>query len=532
MISLSGEWKVYLDKTEYITENGDSCSLGRQSKIKVRTAETITLPGTVNGSGLGEKTGPDTEWNSGLFNPFWYEREEYRAFTGGEEGSDDTFKVPFLSQPKTSYTGTAVYEKEFMTESSGEWFLLIELSKWRVSVSIDGVCIGVDESLCTPFLFGPVSLNAGRHSIIVAVDNSMLHAYRPDSHTVSDCLDANWNGMAGDICLLNMEEKISLERNRAAYAKEHPVSVCVEGRNIIVNGIAEYMRGTHFGGGFYDTLYPPADRPYWDRLMRTVKEWGFNFIRFHSFCPPKACFLAADEAGVYLQVECGMWNDFNPEDSEMYGLLIRETRKILEWFGHHPSFIMLSPTNEPGGKWYDTLRRWVIDAKEINDSLGYAGRRLFTAQSGWYYDVPPADITGTDYIYFHRSAYGPIHGGMIRNRWGWRGKDYTPSVEGCKLPVIAHEMGQWCAYPDFDVIDKFNGAVRGGNYEIFRDMAERGGVLKFNKDFVYASGRAQLRLLKEDFEADFWVESTEGCSCELHLLAVAELDYKKRQEVF
>ncbi len=117
MVSLSGEWKVFLDKT-------------------------ITLPGTVNGSGLGEKTGPDTEWNSGLFNPFWYEREEYKNITGN---------VPFLSQPKTYYAGTAVYEREFETAGAGEWFLLIELSKWRVSVSIDDICIGVDESLCTPF---------------------------------------------------------------------------------------------------------------------------------------------------------------------------------------------------------------------------------------------------------------------------------------------------------------------------------------------------------------------------------------------
>ena len=42
---------------------------------------------------------------------------------------------------------------------------------------------------------------------------------------------------------------------------------------------------------------------------------------------------------------------------------------------------------------------------------------------------------------------------------------------------------------------------------------------------------SMVRAIVEDFEADFWVESTAECSCEMHLLAVAELDYKKRQDL-
>ena len=44
--------------------------------------------------------------------------------------------------------------------------------------------------------------------------------------------------------------------------------------------------------------------------MCTVKEWGLNSIRCHSYCPPEAAFQAADEEGVLLLVECGMWNIF------------------------------------------------------------------------------------------------------------------------------------------------------------------------------------------------------------------------------
>ena len=42
---------------------------------------------------------------------------------------------------------------------------------------------------------------------------------------------------------------------------------------------------------------------------------------------------------------------------------------------------------------------------------------------------------------------------------------------------------------------------------------------------------SMVRSIVEDFEADFWMESTEECSCELHLLAVADMDYKKKQDL-
>jgi hypothetical protein len=476
MISLSGKWRV---KTENGAEND------------------IVLPGTLNANGLGYPAAKDTEWVSGLFNPFWYEREEYKSGLNGE------FHVPFLSQPRSVYSGEASYSHDFFVNSDGEYYLFIEVSKWRLTAFIDDVCIGSDESLCAPFLFGPFCMTKGVHEIKITVDNSYIHPYRPDSHGISDCLCANWNGMAGRIDILNPKELQSLKDERATYMIAHPSAVEVSGNNVIVNGKAVYLRGTHFGGGFYDTLYPATDNAYWDRIMKTVKGYGFNFIRFHSFCPPEAAFVAADNADIFLQVECGMWNVFNPGDDKGFEILLRETRKILENFGHHSSFIMLSATNEPSGSWYKPLREWVSKAKEINRELGFEGRRLFTAQSGWFYDTEPSKTEGTDYLYFHRSAFGPIHGGMIRNRWGWGGKDYSPSVEGARLPVISHEMGQWCAYPDLDVVEKFTGAVRGGNYEIFKDLAVKNDVYRYNKDFVYCSGRNQVRFLKEEFEANF-----------------------------
>lgn len=267
-----------------------------------------------------------------------------------------------------------------------------------------------------------------------------------------------------------------------------------------VNNRPTYLRGTHFGGDFPLTGYPATEVEEWEKRFRICKEWGLNFMRFHSYCPPEAAFVAADKLGFYLLVECGMWNAFK-EGNGMDEVLWAETDRILRSFGHHPSFIMLSPSNEPGGKWLPILSKWYQRCKA--EEKNYSGQRIYTMQSGWPYPVPPAQIEDTDFVYFHRSGFGEFEGGTIRNSPGWGDKDYRTSLDGIKYPVITHELGQWCSYPDFDIIDKFTGYMQPGNYKVFRENAKAAGVLAQNKEFVQASGRTQVQMYKEDLEANF-----------------------------
>jgi beta-galactosidase/beta-glucuronidase len=77
------------------------------------------------------------------------------------------------------------------------------------------------------------------------------------------------------------------------------------GKQIAINGNAVHLRGTVDNAGFPLTGYPPTDRDSWRRIISVCKDYGMNHIRFHSWCPPEAAFAAADELGVYLQVEAG-----------------------------------------------------------------------------------------------------------------------------------------------------------------------------------------------------------------------------------
>ena len=481
MIDISGKWNL---------------------KYENKTGE-IMLPGVMQTEGYGHDVTYSTEFVSGLHNHFWYEREEYSYKEGNE------VNVPFIAQPVKVYRGEATYTRNIDIETEDNYFLYIELTRWKVRAFIDGLECSTKYTLFTPVSFDLGRLKPGTHEIRISVDNSMQFPYRPDGHGVSDALGATWNGIGGEFALLTESEITEKEKEKKEYAASNKREVCVKEGNFYIDGKPQYMRGTHFGGDYPVTGMPPVTHEYWDKFMNRIKEWGFNFIRCHSYCPPDAAFLAADKAGIYIQVECGMWNVFN-EGIPMLNVLREETVKILKAFGHHPSFVMLSPTNEPDGNWYKVLRDWVKFARETDKSLGYENRRIYTAESGWFYDVAPGNITGTDYIYFHRSAVGPLPGGVIRNFKGWKGKDYDVSLPDCRLPVITHEMGQWCAYPDFDIINKFKGYMKPSNYKQFKACAERKGVLKFNKDFLYCSGKNQLRFLKEDIEANMRTKAIKG----------------------
>ncbi len=494
-IDLSGEWSISLEADE-----------GKQSGV-------IMLPGILQGSGYGNPITRQTPWVSSLHDSLWYEQEEYKF--AQEEGVN----VPFLSQPPRHFLGQAVYERKFtvpqgnaMEESMGEWHFHVEAARWRSQVWLDGELVGEDCSLCTPHDIRVGKLAPGEHDLRVVMDNSMIYPYRPDAHGVSDALGATWNGMVGEISLFTEDVARERESIRREYARQHPKSVKVEDGRFLIDGEPFYFRATHFGGEYPLTGYPATDKAWWLKMMRVIKEWGLNGIRFHSYCPPDAAFRAADEEGVYLLVECGMWNQFgdDPEGKEMNEVLKKETRRILEYFGHHPSFAFFSPSNEPSGPWVLPLKRWVEETREYDGELGYEGRRIYTAQSGWPYEVPPSEIRGTDFIYFHRSGNGYRKGGTIRGHVGWKGGVYSSVLEGVRQPVVCHELGQICAYPNYAVIDKYTGYLQPGNYKVFRENARANGVLTYGDVFVKGSGENQIRLYKEELEANFRTPELQG----------------------
>jgi hypothetical protein len=271
--------------------------------------------------------------------------------------------------------------------------------------------------------------------------------------------------------------------------------VGTKGSQITVNGRRVLLRGTLECCIFPDTGYPPMDAESWRDVLQTVTEHGLNHVRFHSWCPPEAAFEAADELGVYLQVECSSWANQSTalgEGKAIDDWLYEEGERILKAYGNHPSFLLFAYGNEPGGNDADYLADWVDTFKERTD------RQLVTGGSGWplidenEFHVPPDP---------RLHAWGEGLDDRLNANQPATRADHREFIEQYPdTPTIAHEIGQWCAYPNLDETKKYTGALEAKNFEIFRDFLEDAGMSDRAHEFLLASGQLQELCYKEEIE--------------------------------
>ena len=246
--------------------------------------------------------------------------------------------------------------------------------------------------------------------------------------------------------------------------------------------------------------HPPTDVDAWKRIIRICKAHGLNHIRFHSWCPPKAAFIAADELGFYYQVECSSWanqgtglGEGEPVDQWLYA----EADAVLREYGNHPSFLLFAYGNEPGGpeRGGVYLKEWVPHYQEKDP------RRLVTGGAGWPL-IDESDFHLT-YKNVRIQGWGEGLNSRINSKPPETTTDYREMAE--KYPeqsIIAHEIGQWCAFPDFDEIKKYTGVLKARNFEIYRDFLAEKNLLDQARDFLMASGKLQMLCYKEDIESN------------------------------
>ncbi|MCX7827100.1 MAG: glycoside hydrolase, partial [Verrucomicrobiae bacterium] len=247
---------------------------------------------------------------------------------------------------------------------------------------------------------------------------------------------------------------------------------------------------------FPRTGYPPTDLESWKRIIRVCQAHGLNHMRFHSWCPPEAAFVAADELGFYLHVEASSWanqsttlGDGKPVDQWLYD----ETDRILRYYGNHPSFVLMAYGNEPGGR---NHKAWL--ARYVEHYKAKDARRLWTAGAGWpelpenqWHCVPGPRI----------QAWGGGLTSRINAQPPETRSDYRDFISARAVPVVSHEIGQWCVYPNFDEIKKYTGYLKPKNFEIFRDRLAEHGMLDQARQFFLASGKLQTLCYKEDIES-------------------------------
>ena len=502
-IDLSGTWQFALDRERTI-KAGDVFT------------ETVQLPGTTDTNKKGDFTAKSEE-TTHLTRPWsykgraWYQRE---------------IEIP------TTWKGKPVYLFLERTKPSG--------------VYIDGQLVGTSNDISTPQVFTlPKTLKPGKHQLAIMIDNGsgvpeQLYA---SSHAYTEDTQTNWNGIIGKIELLT--DGVSVNCKPSTVNKIFK-DFHIEGQHFYANGHQIFLRGKHdacvwpltghvaMDVGKHDACVWPLtghvamDVQSWKDYLGTCSAYGLNHVRFHSWCPPEAAFVAADELGIILQPELPFWGDFNDKDSVLMQFLHKEGENILRTYGHHPSFRMFALGNELWGS-IDKMAEFIEDFRKIapdkvytfgsNYYLGYQG-----VKKGMDY-FTTCRVGGEGWGNYNTHTRGSFSfadaadGGMINHFYPNTMMNFE---EGCKLafpegsawtkavPVISHETAQFQTYPDYDEIKKYTGTLYPYNMEVFRNRLEKAGMLDQAKDFHQASGLWSLQLYKQDIEMDLRTKNMAG----------------------
>ncbi len=572
-IDLSGRWNFQTDP--------EDAGVREKWYGLLLLEDSINLPGSMPEKLKGDKVTVDTQWTGSLYDSSYY-FNPYMARYRVEEN----LKFPFFLTPDRHYVGVAWYQKEVDIPAGWEGdrvVLLLERPHIETTVWINDKAAGMQNSLCVPHVYDITSLvSAGRTRITVRVDNRIKEIdVGPDSHSITDQTQGNWNGIVGNISLTagspvyfediqvypdlaarkavvkmevrssrggSPEATISLSARSFNTDKVHvvnPVShriklrggeqrvemelslgedmltwdefdpalyrltaelaiggrsqvkevqfgmreFTIRGKWFYVNGRQTMLRGTVENCCFPLTGYAPTNVEEWERVYRICKEYGLNHMRFHSYCPPEAAFIAADLVGIYLQPEGPSWPNHGPKlglGQPIDKYLLEETIRLTKAYGNYASYCMLACGNEPAGRWV----AWVTDFVEYWEKTD--PRRVYTGASvggGWQWQ--PRNQ-------FHVKA--GVRGLEWKDERPGTLSDFRAKLDTVKEPFVSHETGQWCAFPNFEEIRKYTGVNKARNFEMFREILADNGMEGKGQEFMMASGKLQALCYKYEIE--------------------------------
>lgn len=500
-LSLAGEWNV---------------TLGDAKEVK-----HAMLPGTIDTNHLGFAPSDTTETTH---------LTRLYAYKG-----------------KATYSRTIEIPKQWK-KAAVELFLERAKPTW---VYVDGNLVDSCNFISTPQRYILPKLKTGKHQLDIVVDNSrgVPEQVYGSSHAYTEDTQTNWNGIIGEISLKQVELKAGQKLKSGMVQSESrqytgKVLPCfrdfrIEGAHFYADGHPVFLRGKHDAAVWPLTGHVDMTVEGWMKYLGICRAYGINHVRFHSWCPPEAAFVAADSLGIYLQPELPFWGSFDDKDEKLMAFLHQEGENILREYGHHPSFRMMALGNELWGS-IDKMKEFVDDFRKIapgkyytfgsNYYLGYQG-----VKEGMDY-FTTCRIGGEGWGKYNTHTRGSFSfadaydGGIINHfrpnttmnfdeacdKWAspqpWQRQDVeqTSYKRAAGIPIISHETGQFQTYPDFREIKKYTGVLYPYNFEIFCRRLAAAGMLSQADDFHKASGLWSVKLYKADIEMDLRTKNMAG----------------------
>ena len=299
-----------------------------------------------------------------------------------------------------------------------------------------------------------------------------------------------WSDLTPELYTLTVTDG-KTSRNETFGMRE----VKTRGKDMLVNGRRVFLRGTLDCCVFPLTGVPPTDKAGWAKEMQTLRDWGFNHIRFHSWCPPEAAFQVADSLGMYLQTELPVWSLKIGDDPAVTDFLTDEFRRMSELYGNHPSWIMSTCGNELQHD-FNTLNGMVKEMRELDPRHLYAATS-FTFERGHGGHAEPYD----QFLVTQWTDDGWVRGqGVFDEQSPAFDRNYASSMECVSVPLVSHEIGQYAVYPDITEIDKYTGVLDPLNFKAIKNDLAAKGLLDKAGDYLDATAKFAKILYKEEIE--------------------------------
>ena len=274
------------------------------------------------------------------------------------------------------------------------------------------------------------------------------------------------------------------------------------GNRIYLNGKPFWMRGNVDNCQFPLTGYPAMTPAEWRRQIRVQQLNGCNSMRYHTWTPPEAAFVAADEMGFLMMAEVGYWADrwmgclSVGQGNRAHDDFVRnELRRIQDAYGNHPSLMSVGFGNELGSCDFKLLDSWMKEAK------AYDNRYLTIVSTAR--TVCPSDDFMTTHDY---PGIGAVRC-WRRDHTDW---DYEEAYSKAPIPVIAHEIGQWPIYPLWEDAAKFSGLLKPYDWMWMRSLAEKNDTLRFVRRWHVASLKTNRLMYKDEVESYMRTPSCAG----------------------
>ena len=264
------------------------------------------------------------------------------------------------------------------------------------------------------------------------------------------------------------------------------VSLSTDAKHFLINDEPYYMRGT---GEFIpcpETGSPDTDRDRLRKRLKTLRDYGYNYVRLQSYAQTPEYYDVADEVGLLIQSEMGAigaWGGNTPDHVYQWPQPTPRFRDALttQWNNvvlrdvNHPSANLYCLSNEYGADTDFPRSAW----KCYNDTKKIKPTALVIWTDGGLNEDLPQDFVN----------------------------DQASRDGDTALPLIQHEYKWWSSFPDVALIERYSGAMRPYAAEIAIKAAAKQGIshtlaqgAKNSQHLQLLESKAKMEACRRDYE--------------------------------